>query len=153
MEGYLKANYQLGQIYLQGLGVQADETKAAKFYKLAAENDYVRAQYRLGRLYHKGMGVDRDEKTAYDWFRKAAKQGYSKAQCATAIHLAKGLGVTKDYVQAYAWMLLANKSQNSQIKDFLFKISEKLTEYQIIEARTLADKWYGEQHRLTTASE
>ena len=58
-----------------------------------------------------------------------------------------------DYVQAYAWMLLANESQNSQIKDLLFKISEKLTEYQIIEARTLADKWYEEQHRLTTASE
>jgi hypothetical protein len=50
-------------------------------------------------------------------------------------------------------MTLANKSQNSQIKDLLFKISKKLTEYQIIEARTLADKWYGEQHQISTPSE
>jgi hypothetical protein len=49
-------------------------------------------------------------------------------------------------------MTLANQSQNSQIKDLLFKIGEKLTEYQIIEARTLADKWVAEQHRLTSAS-
>ena len=113
---------------------------------------YAKAQYRFGRLFSKGLGVNRDEKTAYKWLREAAKQGYVKAQYATAIHRAKGIGVTKDYVKAYAWMMLANQSQNPHVKEFLLKIGSKLTDIQIIEAKTLADKWQTDQYHLTTAT-
>ncbi len=91
-----------------------------------------------------------DEKTAYNWFRKAAKQGYIKAQYATAIHLTKGLGVEKDDVKAYAWLVLAHQSQDPIIKKILRKIGRKLTDIQIIEAETLANKWQADRHKLIT---
>ena len=100
-------------------------------------------------MYDQGLGVGLDEKTAYNWFRKAAKQGYVKAQYATAIHLTKGLGVAKDYVRAYAWMTLANQSKNLNIKKILHKIGRKLTDVQIIEAETLANRWQSDQDKLT----
>lgn len=84
--------------------------------------------------------------------KKAAKQGYIKAQCATAMHHAKGIGVTKDYIKAYAWMTLANRTQNPQLKEFLHKIGSKLTDIQIIEATTLADKWQPDKSQRATTN-
>ncbi|MCH9693167.1 MAG: caspase family protein [Gammaproteobacteria bacterium] len=66
-------NY-LGEMYERGLGTDVDYTIAAKWYRLAAEQDYAAAQVNLGNLYERGLGVPTDEQKAVEWFRKASGQ-------------------------------------------------------------------------------
>lgn len=54
--------------------------KAAKYYRLAAEQNHAPSQHNLGVLLLKGQGVERDWVQAYAWFSLAADQGYRAAQ-------------------------------------------------------------------------
>ena len=57
-----------------------DETKAVKYYKMAAEKGHPQAQYNLGVMFKKGLGAKRNAGTARKWFQKAAAQGLAAAQ-------------------------------------------------------------------------
>ena len=71
--------YTVGMIYYNGSGVPRDSTKAAEWYRKAADKGYPPAQYQLGLLYLSGEGVEHDETEAIKWFKKASDQDYSKA--------------------------------------------------------------------------
>ena len=49
--GYVLAQYNLGSMYQNGIGVAPDYEEAAKWYRLAAEAGYVLAQNTLGMMY------------------------------------------------------------------------------------------------------
>jgi TPR repeat protein len=57
--------------------IEEDDTQAARWYRLAAEQGYARAQYSLGRMYESGQGVPEDYVEAVRWYRLAAEQGYA----------------------------------------------------------------------------
>jgi len=57
-----------------------DYTKAAQWYRNAAEQGLAEAQYILGAMYANGQGVSRDDKEAEKWYHKAAEQGLAEAQ-------------------------------------------------------------------------
>jgi TPR repeat protein len=67
-------------MYLRGKGVSQDDTKAAAWFRKAAEQGHTRAQYNLAILYHIGIGVRRSDAQAKKWFRKAAEQGHGDAK-------------------------------------------------------------------------
>lgn len=75
-----KATYQRGWGYYNGIGTPKDLTKAAKWYRKAAELGESRAQFNLGRMYAEGNGVPQDKKEAEKWFLKADKQGHLHAK-------------------------------------------------------------------------
>lgn len=67
------AYYWLGEIYITGLGVDADPDAAARWYLLAAANQgNAEAQFELGLAYADGDGVPVDYATAYMWLNLAA---------------------------------------------------------------------------------
>lgn len=72
-QGYAAAQFNLGVMYEQGLGVPIDEGEASKWYRRAAEQGYYDAQYNLAHLYASGRGVERDLVMAYVWFGLAAE--------------------------------------------------------------------------------
>ncbi len=80
--GHLGAQYNIGQMYLQGFGVQKSDAEAAKWYRMAANKGLAEAQYMIGLLTLKGRGVKKDELAALDWYSKAAGQGLPYAQVA-----------------------------------------------------------------------
>jgi hypothetical protein len=47
-QGYAEAEYKMGWVYEDGIGVPRDKDEAARWYKLAAEHGYLEAQYKLG---------------------------------------------------------------------------------------------------------
>jgi len=51
-----------------GDGVPEDDTKAAHWYRKAAEQGDEHAQFKLGFLYAKGECVPEDDVQAYAWF-------------------------------------------------------------------------------------
>lgn len=75
-EGNAEAQYKLGRMYEEGLGLPQDSKEAFKWYLKAAEKGSAKAQYKLGTMYTLGKGVTRDIVEAAKWFGKAAQQGY-----------------------------------------------------------------------------
>src|SRR5689334_7292041 len=69
------AQFQLGAMYEQGLGVGQDFQETLKWYRLAADQGYAEAQRSIGLMYSDAEGVKRDYAEAIKWFRLAADQG------------------------------------------------------------------------------
>src|ERR1700742_1798885 len=56
-KGDVNAQYNLGAMYLNSLGVQQDHKEAAKWLKLAADQGNIFAEVDLANLYQTGLGV------------------------------------------------------------------------------------------------
>lgn len=78
-QGAPAAQYGLGRLYEQGLGVDRDFTAAFRWYERAAQQGYMKAQYSLGMLYHTGQGVARDDALALYWIQSAEDRGDPRA--------------------------------------------------------------------------
>lgn len=101
------AQYNLGVMYAQGLGIKKNEEEAVAWYKKAAAQGYSEAQSNLGLMYEFGRGVDVDYELAMKWYLKAAAQGYALAQHNIGSMYFNGNGVSKDDDKAFEWYLKA----------------------------------------------
>lgn len=79
-QGDAKAQYNLGQIYRNGLGIPRDNAEAVKWYRLAAQQGHAKAQNNLGMMYYSGQGVPRDYVRAHVWFSLAIASGGARAE-------------------------------------------------------------------------
>lgn len=77
-QGDAAAQFNLGLLYYDGLGVPQDYAQAADWFLRSAEQDYGKAQLNLGALYGIGKGVKRDYVQAYKWLNLCAAKGDSK---------------------------------------------------------------------------
>ena len=71
-DGFAAAEFRLGQMYDNGLGVEQSYARAARWYRRAAEQGYGPAEERLGQLYAAGSGVPHSAERAYFWLDQAA---------------------------------------------------------------------------------
>jgi TPR repeat protein len=69
--GQAEAQFDLGLLYAQGLGVRRDLTVAANWYLKSAEQGNAEAQFALGQMYSRGWGVPRDMDDAIRWIQMA----------------------------------------------------------------------------------
>ncbi len=98
----------LGRIFADGLGRNADPEQAREWYAkaLAAflEAEKIKpdpyTQYRVGKLYAAGLGTDQDYEEATRWLEKSANAGYKYAQYTLAGLYRDGKGVEQDYAAA-----------------------------------------------------
>jgi TPR repeat protein len=79
MSNHAYAQYFLGRMYADGQGVERDISKAASWYRKAAEQGVAEAQYRLGNMYRDGTGVPRDLEYAFAWYSVANHLGHGKS--------------------------------------------------------------------------
>lgn len=103
-QGGINAQYTMGLMYEQGLGVAEDADEAKQWYLRAAKKDKAEAQYRLGLLYEAGTNGGQDIESALIWYRRAASQKFAAAEykLRSAYHL--GRGVAKDAAVAKLWL-------------------------------------------------
>ena len=148
-EGNPDASNLLGQIYEQGLGIEADEQEAARLYRIGANQGHLdsitslralqnkafgqefsslmplakagnaEAQNRLGEMLEFGQGVERDKDAAYLWFQRAAEQGEVSAWHNLGRSYNFGTGVEQDYVTAEEWYRKAAERGYTQSLFFL----------------------------------
>ncbi|WP_439815771.1 tetratricopeptide repeat protein [Zavarzinia sp. CC-PAN008] len=71
--GDASAQFDVGTMYDFGLGVAADRTEAARWYRRAADQGDATAQYNLAVMYEEGTGVEKDLVTAYVYYALAAR--------------------------------------------------------------------------------
>lgn len=79
-QGYMRAQYKLGDWYEHGQGITKNDSLAAEWYRKAAEQGFALAQLRLGSCYHSGKVMAKNDSLAAVWWRKAAEQNYAEAQ-------------------------------------------------------------------------
>ena len=105
--GLAEAQFYLGIMYHNGVGVQRDFRLAMKWYRMAAVQGYPEAQNNLAVMYAKGEGVEVNPVEAAKWHRLAADQGDVMAECSVAEAYREGLGVEIDLKEAMKWYLKA----------------------------------------------
>lgn len=79
-KGDARAQYDLGQLYEQGKGVNQNFQQAMRWYRLSAMQGHSRAQYNLGQMYEEGLVVNLDFVKAYMWYTLAAAKGLHVAE-------------------------------------------------------------------------
>jgi hypothetical protein len=99
--GQAEAEFDLGVLYAQGLGVRRDLTEAMTWYRKAAEQGNAAAEFALGQLYLRGWGVPRDEADAIRWFQMA--NSVDSDGPPTDWARVEGYGMTRDPQQAVYW--------------------------------------------------
>ncbi len=77
--GIAQAQYDVGLMYANGLGVPKNLSQALYWIRNGADRGHAGAQYLLGSHYSNGHGVERSAIHALYWLQKAAAQGHSKA--------------------------------------------------------------------------
>ncbi len=111
-QGDVGAQFNLGNAYIDGLGVPKDEREAVRWMRLAADQGFADAQFSLGFAFANGLGgVPKDEREAVRWYRLAADQQYAVAQYNLGVMYANGQGVPKDEREAVRWYRLAADQQ------------------------------------------
>jgi TPR repeat protein len=115
-QGDARAQYNLGSMYINGLGVLKDDKRAIKWYRKATDQGLAEAQNNLGVMYGNGQGVSKDDKKAVEWYRKAAEQSFAEAQYNLGVAYANGLGVLTDLSQAKYWINQAYENPNISTK-------------------------------------
>ena len=126
-------------------GLAGDWAKAAKLYRLLAEQGNVEAQINLGLMYEQGLGVLQDYKQAVKWQRLAAEQGDFHGQLSLGVMYKIGEGVPQNYVLAHMWTNIAATNGNViGSRNFIVEqrddIAKHMTAKQIAEAQELARK-------------
>lgn len=70
-----EANYALGLLHANGLGVPRDDARAADYVSRSAEAGYPPAQDLLGYMYDFGLGLPQNRHLAERWYQKAVDAG------------------------------------------------------------------------------
>ncbi|UZR30980.1 tetratricopeptide repeat protein [Methylococcus mesophilus] len=69
------AQFELGRLCMEGLGVERNDAEAVDWFRLAAERGHADAQFHLGLMYEQGRGVTRNFEEAFRWYDQAADEG------------------------------------------------------------------------------
>ena len=128
------AQYQLGKMYRDGIGVEPSIAEAIKWFKKAAEWDLFVAktalnhlkeqqlikymkdypsgpditspvlQFNVAMLYLKGKGLKKNTKKAFSWMNKSAQQNHHEAQHQLGMMYLDGTGAKKNSRKAHNWL-------------------------------------------------
>ncbi|MES0828476.1 tetratricopeptide repeat protein [Ruegeria sp. SCP11] len=112
--GNVDAQYNLGVMYEEGLGVEQDFSEAFRWMNLAATQGDPDAQVRLGLLFENGLGTEADMVEAAKWYRLSAEQGNLHGQS----NLADYYLSQENYAEAAIWLRRAGE-QNHPYASYL----------------------------------
>ncbi|WP_025994177.1 tetratricopeptide repeat protein [Pseudomonas viridiflava] len=98
--GNVEAHALLGQILLDGSGIQRDQALAMTWFGIAANQGHSMARNMLGRCFEHGWGCTPDLLQAALHYRLAAEQGLDWGLYNLGNLLATGRGVEQDHRQA-----------------------------------------------------
>jgi TPR repeat protein len=140
--GDARAQFMMGTIYEQGLGVSKDLATAAAWYRRAADGGNASAQYNLGVFYQFGKGVAKDPAEAARMLHMAAEQGHGRAQNNLSTFYFTGVGVPRDVVEAWKWLTLSAQDLKGAGQEIA------LSNRAVIEREMTADQIEAARHRV-----
>ena len=105
--GYIKAQLNLGQIYLGAYNLEVDYQKSFNYFRAAAEQGDLEGLTSLGVSYARGYGCEKNQEKANELYKMAADQGDAQAQFNLGWNYHYGSGVEKDLDEAIKYYSLA----------------------------------------------
>jgi len=96
----------LGEFYLRGQGIAANEEKAFECFKEASEKNSD-AKFNLGCCYLYGWGIAENERQGFNYLKEAAEQNNVNAQNLLADCYLYGWGIAQNDEQAFLWYMKA----------------------------------------------
>lgn len=116
----IKAQYNIGLLYLSGEGVVRDEWEGLQWITAAADNGLMEAQVTLAELYAQGGEViEQNFNVAAIWFEQAATQNVAEAQFQLGVYYEYGIGVKRNDTVALQWYEKAAKQNHEEAKQAL----------------------------------
>lgn len=109
--GHAGAQYNLGRLHRQGLGLRRDDALALEWYGKAAAQGHAGALNALGDMYRVGLRLNdrqlrlpRDFGQAARWYRKAAWRGHVGANFGLGLLYEQGgVGLARNDAEAVRW--------------------------------------------------
>jgi TPR repeat protein len=142
----------MGMIFQAGdripTGIEADPAEAAKWYRMAAEQDHTEAIWHLAGMLARGIGMEQDNAEAVVWLRRGAELGSGDCIWGLGRCYLKGEGVKLDSVMAYALMSacldgIHFPEQKKAITSKRDELGDALTAEQLAQAEPIIKEWKG----------
>ncbi|KAJ3143184.1 hypothetical protein HK100_003862 [Physocladia obscura] len=138
LAGNVQAEYEIGEMYQKGTGVDQDLDKAVEWFKRAAAKNHAQSQVSLGSMYLNGVGIlASDPGKAVECFKKAASSGNPDGQNSLGLCYIDGIGVTKDLTKAIEWLSKASTQGHIEAQNRLALIYLQDNGHQRDEARAI----------------
>lgn len=134
-----EAQYALGMMYEQGLGVVENLEQARQWYLIAAESGNLDAQISLGNLLLTEQ-VEGSLEDAVKWLRKAAEAGDEAAQFQMGLLYLEGMGVEADASEAARWLEVAAEQGHAGAQNNIGSLYE--AGRGVVQSHTRAFEWY-----------
>ena len=135
INGDADAQFNLGQAYKLGRGVQQDLPQASEWFRRAAAQGHLQAEDNLGLvLYELNRKAD-----AMPWLQRSAERGEPRAQYVLAAELYNGERISRDPVRAYAFMKRASDAGLQRASAALGQMDQALPLEQRQEAIRMAN--------------
>lgn len=121
-QGSLPAQYEVAQMFAQGIGIAADCMQARNWARKAAEAGSPEAAELLGQLNMADCGGSRNPQEAARWLRIAADKGLANAKFSLGVLYMTGDGVAKDLTEARKWLTSAESDGNRSAQFYLRRL-------------------------------
>ena len=140
-ENDCEAQALLGQILLDGRGIQQDSALALKWFKVAAGRGHAMAANMVGRCFEHGWGTVADATQAARWYQLAATRGLDWGLYNWANLLATGRGVMQDIPHAFQLYLQAANMGHAKSMNLVGRYYEEGTATLVVDLPQ-AHRWY-----------
>lgn len=140
--GHVYAQYNVGLMYEQGLGISKNDKEAFYWYNESAIQGNSAAQFNLGVCFENGIGTTVYFEKANEWYRKASVQGDGLAVGNLGMLYIRGQGVNENKVAGIALLLMSTTMDTSSENKARNNISTTsgLTAAMITKAQALSNE-------------
>ncbi len=126
LNGIANAQYNLGVLNHQGLGVKQNTAEAIMLYRVAAGKNHPEAQYNLGIAHIEGVGAEYNPQRAAAYFEQAARGGIVEAAYNLGLVHENGLLGEARPEEALFWYQLAAEEGNPQAREALTQLTKQM---------------------------
>ncbi|MEH6756791.1 MAG: SPOR domain-containing protein [Parasphingorhabdus sp.] len=145
--GDADAQFNMGQAYKLGRGVEMDLTKAEQYYKTAANQGHLQASDNYGLI----LFQNKRQSEALPYLQASANRGESRAQYVLGTGHFNGDFVEKDWIKAYALMTRAAAAGLSQATSNMAQMDKYIPLDERRKAIELAGQMEENEKRVRTA--
>jgi uncharacterized caspase-like protein len=121
-QDYAPAQYQVAQMFAQGIGTARDCEQASLWAHKAAEAGSIDAAVLFAELNMANCNGTKNSEIAAQWFRIAADKGLANAQFSLGLLYMTGDGVAKDVTEARKWLTSSASNGNATAQFYLRKL-------------------------------
>lgn len=125
-KGDRESLYDLGSMYMMGVGADIDYNSAIKAFEQSANLGNDKAAYKLGLVYYEGTGVRSNPTAAFKWFSIAANNNFPAAQYYLGKMYGEGKGTRRDSTLALEWLSKAVDSGFDQARGEMINVTENI---------------------------